>query len=268
MGKLRSAYLNSRGLGSVAQGFTGTPGGFTPTEPGNPDFSLAQNPDSQAQFPAAAAEKRLYDNSRQAENLLAKAQAFGVDINAPEYAAVREAADSGVIERALTMGERLIGYIDGPRQFVNLMIQDIANGSSGKRDPNFGDYVDALWGGIEREHRNQFIAETGLDPMSGSKTLELFGWELEDTTGGRFARGVADFGMQVLTDPLSYVTFGLSGLGKGVAKATAAKFQASVASRVLNVAHGARATQPLARAGARRVGREVPTQQGLHNVLS
>lgn len=256
MGKLRSAYLNSRGLGSVAQGFTGTPGGFTPTEPGNPDFSLAQNPDSQAQFPAAAAEKRLYDNSRQAENLLAKAQAFGVDINAPEYAAVREAADSGVIERALTMGERLIGYVDGPRQFVNLMIQDIANGSSGKRDPNFGDYVDALWGGIEREHRNQFIAETGLDPMSGSKTLELFGWELEDTTGGRFARGVADFGMQVLTDPLSYVTFGLSGLGKGVAKATAAKFQASVASRVLNVAHGARATASPARAGARRVGRE------------
>ena len=198
---------------------------FIQTQPGDPEFSLSTTPDSQAQYPAAAAEYRFYQNQRNATNRLAEAQQLGFDTSGPDFDSINQAANGGFLERALTLGENLIGWIDGPRQAVNLLIQDIAGGvaEDGQRDPGFGDYWDALWGGIEDEEG--FELATGLNPRSGSHTIDMFGWEEEDELLPRIGRGIADFGFQLLTDPLTYLTGGLSGLGRMTATAAGKKLQ-------------------------------------------
>jgi hypothetical protein len=199
-------------------GLASRPNSFVPTEPGNPDFSYAETPGSQLQFPAAAAEKRIHQNQVRSNNILTSARQMGIDVdNDPQYEQIREQARKGWSERALTLGERMLGFIDGPRQMVNLAIQEIA--MPGGQNASMWDYMDALWGGIE--NTEEFKERTGgLDPRSGSLTLELFGWEEEQSLGGKIGRGIADFGLQMVTDPLNYLTFGLSGLGKKVAAET------------------------------------------------
>ena len=44
--------------------------GFVPTQPGDPNFSLAETPGTQLQFPAAAAEGRVRDVQVRAQNQL------------------------------------------------------------------------------------------------------------------------------------------------------------------------------------------------------
>jgi hypothetical protein len=200
------------------------PAGAIQTQPGDPNFSLATNPSSQAQFPAAAGESRLQDVQGRATNALGNAYNAGYDTSAPAFDPLNEASQQGFTQRALTLGEGLLGWIDGPRQAVNLLIQDIAGGEpEDLRNPNFGDYWNTLWGGMEDEEG--FMQETGLNPRSGSHTIDMFGWSPEDDFLGRAARGVVDFGFQILTDPLTYVTFGLSGLGKKAAQGAARALQ-------------------------------------------
>lgn len=207
--------------------------GFTPTQPGDPDFSLSQTPSSQAQFPAAAAEKRLYENQTRAQNTLADAQAAGFDTSLPEYQQIAQVAEKGFLERAATLGEGIINFIDGGRQAVNLLFQDVAGGAAGpgQRDPGIKDYFDALWFGIDDDE--QFQAETGLQPETGSYTLDLLGWDEAETWYGKTARGIGHFALDVAMDPLTYVTFGLSGLGRKVAKATANKFTDDVVRQIV-----------------------------------
>ncbi|NIV34925.1 MAG: hypothetical protein GWN58_37360, partial [Anaerolineae bacterium] len=45
----------------------------------------------------------------------------------------------------------------------------------------------------------------------------MFGWEEQEGLGGRLLRGVADFGLQVAIDPLTYVTFGFGAIAKKAA---------------------------------------------------
>lgn len=224
----RSLQLNPQPLG-----LGGTQSSFTPTEPGDPDFSLATNPSSQAQYPAAAAQQGMYQTQTRALNQLNTASLAGFDTSQPQYNQFQTAADQGFLPRALTLGEKLLGWLDGPRQAVNLMIQDIVGGvaEEGFRDPTFGDYWNTLWGGMEDSEGFKFA--TGLEPRSGSKTLDMFGWSEEEDLLGRIGRGVVDFGLQVLTDPLSYVTFGMSALGKNVARATGTRFMDDVIKKIL-----------------------------------
>lgn len=259
MGGLRDAHRTGK---SAATGYSGyfQGGGFTPVRsganPGDPDFSYAETPDSQAQFPAAAAEKRLFDNSRRAQNILNNAVAHGIDINSPEYAPVREAAERGLINENVPLGFRMLGWLDGPRQFINLALQDMAGGAEeGKRNPHVGDYLNALFGGVEQGE--MFKQQTGLEPVSGSRTLELMGWDEEDDTGGRFGRGVADFALQAAIDPLTYVTFGLSALGKKVARAAANRF-ADDTVRVVTAAIANGTVDQLDHPYLRNLGRSMP----------
>lgn len=227
-------WLNSkrRRTGSLADAVFGTQ---TITEPGDPDFGLAKTPDSQAQFPAAAAQQRVFDVQRRAQNILLQAQAAGVDTSIPEYDPIRQAAEKGFIQRALTVGERLIGWLDGPRQMINLLMQDVAGGTAerGLRDPNVLDYLDAFFGGIE--DKDQFLEETGLNPVSGSPTLELFGWEEADTLPGKVVRGIADFGLQVLADPITYLTLGYGGIAKRAILSKGLEAGADIGSQVLRI---------------------------------
>ena len=202
---------------------------FIPTQPGDVEFDRF---DSQAQFGAASAEYVLFQNQRRAANVSARLRSQGVD--PAQYPALVETEEDGFVRRGLSFGERALQFIDGPRQAVNLAIQDIIGGNApaGRDNPNFGDYLNAFVGGVEDQAA--FEEKTGLQPESGSLTLEMFGLEEADSGLGKVARGVATFGFEVLSDPLSYVTFGFSALGKRVALSTVDQYADNIVRRVLD----------------------------------
>ncbi len=193
------------------------------TEQGDPNFTSSL--DSQGQVPAASAQKKELENARSAQRVLANAEAFGYDTSGSEFDPLREVSATGIEEDKGSFIAEAVGWIDGPRQAMNLLVQDIigSKASEGFRDTNFGDYWNAWWSGIDDPQ--EFELATGLNPISGSTTLDMFGWEEAEGLGGKIGRGIADFGLQVLTDPLTYLTFGLSGLGKKVALAAGREFQ-------------------------------------------
>lgn len=203
------------------------------TQPGDPDFSPSRVAGRTVQYPAAAAEQRQFEVQRYAQNRLIEGQQFGFDTSQGQYDQLNEAAEKGFLERALTLGESIIGWIDGPRQAINLMIQDLVGGEAeiGKRDPNIGDYFNAFFSGIDDSEG--FEIATGLNPVSGSTTLDMFGWEVPEDGWARFGRGVSHFIFDLAIDPLTYVTFGLSGLGKKVAAQTGKQFMDDTARWIL-----------------------------------
>ncbi len=195
----------------------------TITELGDPNFTPSA--DSQGQVPAAAAQKKQQQNSRSAAQVLANAEEFGYDTTGEEFDPLRQAANTGIKEEQSSFIAEAVGWIDGPRQAMNLLIQDLAGGNA-KQDfenPNFGDYWNAWWSGIDNPE--EFKLSTGLDPISGSFTLDMFGYDEAEGLKGKIGRGVVDFGLQMLSDPLTYLTFGLSGLGKKVMLAAGREFQ-------------------------------------------
>ena len=204
------------------------------TELGNPDFSPSDS--SQGQVPGAAAQQSQFSNQKSAASTLLRAQSLGYDVSGSDFDPIRQQAETGFAENAGTVLGTMVGWIDGPRQAINLLIQDMVGGEApeGFENPNFGDYWNTLWGGVEDP--DGFEAHTGLNPISGSQTLDMFGWAEEDDLAGRIARGAADFGLQVLSDPLTYVTFGLSGLGKKVALSVGRQFQSTTIKNITGLA--------------------------------
>ena len=178
------------------------------TEPGDPEFSRARA-GTQEQVPSAAVQYRLLQNKRKAQKVIQFFNERGIDI--PD--AVNEAATTGFIEQE-GFFTKFLEAIDAPRRVVNFAIQDIVGGreeARGFRSPDVADYFKVLFGREE-----EVALDTGLDASSGSQTLDLMGWEEADTIPGKIARGFADFALQVVTDPLSWFTFGGSALGKKV----------------------------------------------------
>lgn len=202
------------------------------TELGDPNFSPSEG--SQRQVPGAAAQSRVFDNMRSAQSLLDQAVLAGHDVEDPRFQPLHEQAQTGFKEEALSIMGELVGWIDGPAQAVNLFVQDLLGGEAeeGFRNPNFGDYWGAFWGGADA----QTLEQTGLDPQNRSMTLDMLGWAEEEDFMGRVARGVADFGYSVLTDPLTYVTFGLSALGKKVALSSGRALQDQTITKLVTLA--------------------------------
>ena len=120
-------------------------GGFVPTQPGDPDFSRAQTPGTQLQFPAAAAESRIEDVLTRALNQLNAAQAAGIDVTGSEFDELNQAARQGFVDRKKTLGETMLGWVGAPFETVNLFIQDMIDPD---RNASLLDYGNALWGGI------------------------------------------------------------------------------------------------------------------------
>lgn len=212
--------------------------GFQPTQLGDPNFSRASDPNTRAQFPAAAAESSFMSNRNAAGNRLQEAALLGYDTSGSQFDPIRQMASTGVISGKRTLGENLINAISGPMTFVNLILQDITGGAadSGFRNPNFFDYVDAIFGGIEDQEG--FEAATGLRPNSVSHTLDLFGWEEADDDDwfGKAIRGVAHFGLEMAIDPLTYLTGGMSGLGRKVGVAAGKQVQADALQKIVPLA--------------------------------
>lgn len=189
------------------------------TQPGDPNFSSSDA--SQGQVPAAAAERQLVGNQRSAIKRMAEARNLGYNVDTKEFDQLRQMAETGVTEPSRGFIGELVGWIDGPAQSINLLIQDLVGGEAeaGYRNPTFGDYWNTFWTGVNDE--DGFEMETGLNPVSRSHTLDMFGWEEAEGGDERALRGIADFLFQMATDPLTYVTFGLSGVAKKTALAAA-----------------------------------------------
>ena len=217
-------------------------GGFTPTQPGDPDFSRAATPGTQLQFPAAAAESRVHDVRTRAVNQLNAASAAGLDVTSPEFNELNQAARQGYVNRKPTLGESLLGWVGAPFETVNLFIQDFIDTD---KTASLRDYGNALWGGIE--DNEQFFEDTGFRPESFSNTLTMFGWEPNDEPGfqpERILRGIADFGSSVLIDPLTYVTGGLAGLGRKTAVAAGRVGASRVSGNVMRATRSVRGANP------------------------
>lgn len=174
---------------------------------GDPEFSRTRA-GTQEQVPEARAQ---YDTLLAQSRAQKVQQLYGrLGLRIPDE--VGEIAQKGFTERNPGLFENILRALDAPRRVVNLAIQDISGGAEeveGFSSPNPGDYVKALFG-----QDTEVLLRTGHNPTSGSETLALWGWD-EATTGGEKAlRGVADFVLQVASDPLTYLTFGASALGK------------------------------------------------------
>ena len=189
--------------------------GFIPTLEGDPEGFNKLDP--QSLFSGAESQRYLAQNQESARNVLARAQIAGVPLEGSrEMAQLHEMERKGFVESGLSFLGGVIRFITGPFETANLAVQDLT--SSKVHDINFGDYLDAFFGGIEDrpDELELFTERTGANPQRGGKTLDLWGWEATDNWFNKAAHGVAGFGLEVITDPLTYLTFGYSALGKAV----------------------------------------------------
>jgi hypothetical protein len=191
-------------------GSTGSSIKFGSSEGPDP-LIAAQQYDVTAQYPSSAASESLESNMKSAQQKVALLTSLGLQI--PDE--ISQTAQQGYVTPRSTLFEKVLAVLDNPRRTVNMAIQDIAGGKAkpGYDDPNFKDYLTTLF---TTDKAETVKARTGLDPVSGGATLGMFGWDEADTLGGKIVRGAGDFFLSVLTDPLTYVTFGASALGKKV----------------------------------------------------
>ncbi len=182
------------------------------TMPGDPEFSIGRA-GSQEQFPAAAAQARILRNKQQAQRVADLMTQIGVAV--PEN--MQHISETGLPQEEGNLLSSFGKVIDMPRRMINFGIQDVLAGREENRpggnfrSPTAKDYWDAFLG-----KDTEVMLNTGHRPSSGSDTVALLGWEEEDDFQGKVLRGIATFGLETLTDPLTYLTFGASALGKKV----------------------------------------------------
>jgi len=121
-----------------------------------------------------------FDNQlRREQNLGARLLAAGVEPPAPEQ-------KTGWLEKTLTV----LGALDKPRNAVFNAIEDVATGENG------------FWQGLKE-------GWTQEEEVTGADVLGRMG------VSNKWGRGLGGFAIDVLGDPLSWVTFGAGGFLKG-----------------------------------------------------
>ncbi len=189
---------------------------------GDPDHSIGRA-GTQEQFPAAASQKRIQGNQVQAQKVANLMGQVGVSV--PEE--VQHLMQTGLPAEQGNAFTNIIKHVLGPYRAINLGVQDIFAGreeQNGFKSPGPKDYWNAFMG-----KDIEVMLETGHNPMSGSETLALMGWEEVDmsTTAPNSAerwaqvpekmfRGLVTFTYESLIDPTTYVSFGASGLGRKI----------------------------------------------------
>ena len=175
-------------------------------QPGDPKFEQRAF-HSQAQFPAAAAQQLQFQNRARSARLIRDLTELGAENEiTPE---MLEARDTGRIEKTPSFFERLLTGLDAPRRVVNLALQDIVGGT--RESASIDDYIGTLFG---YKSSDDIFRDTGLSPESGSQTLQMLGWDTQEGAWGKVARFGGHVALEILTDPLTYITFGGSAVGK------------------------------------------------------
>lgn len=196
------------------------------TAPGDPNFVEGRY-GGDALFPAAAAQKRVLGVEDRASRL----QQMITDLGLPQSEDVNTYAKQGFKPPNTSFFERLIGAVSTPYQLINTAVQDVLNGP--EQNATGADYAKILGQGVQDVgnlipglaklvpnsplfDKKEFERRTGMEPLSGSKTLTLAGIPEQNTWYGKVARGILDFTYQVVADPISWITFGAGGVSRKV----------------------------------------------------
>ena len=180
------------------------------------NFDTPEAPDTGG-FTSGDAIKAIRTQQGSATRLLGAGQG---QFTAREQAQLEQIAERGFVEQAGSGLATLFNFLDRPRKLAALAIRDLT-GFDERRNVEIegGDYLSALKG------ENEALAERLGDDVVGeggnlgfSQLLDDV-WTLDDKTPfwAKTLRFGASLGGDIFTDPLSYLTFGASGVGKKAA---------------------------------------------------
>ena len=178
--------------------------------------------DSSAQIGAAYAASRVHESQDYAKTELDRilaAQARGVPIPQERIDELQRLVNPSFKDQLLQKAApvfKVLELFDRPRQFLTLAAKDIFQADQ-KHGQEIGldDYVNLIKGDKQALIRDLGEGVVGDDGFVGFSTvLDDIGWKKGDNAWLNAVRGVATFGGEVLTDPLTFVSGGALGLAK------------------------------------------------------
>lgn len=188
---------------------------FDPITLGDADFDMRRYL-VDAQVPSAHAETLRNEAATQAQDALEK---YGHIVDPKTRAKWAEIAQSGTPDTS-NWFTNLINILDAPGELIRMGIADLFVDSKVGVEITGRDYWDAILGnedkirqrlGIDLVGEGQFLFE-------GERLAAALGLDVnaDEATAGRqrFSQGLL---FDILTDPLTYISFGTLGLGKKVA---------------------------------------------------
>ena len=192
--------------------------GVTPFLPFDEDEAereaILRDFDINRQNSSAFAGRQVLQVQEQAQREVNRLIAIG-DTGSDEFNRLAYIARTGQSMKGPSFWDRLIGVIDKPGTLGRMAAHNIIKTLQGEQaEFDFGDAFKTLMG------RTDAIAalhgeDSGEDGrVSGSVLLDQLGWEKTEGLPNSVGRFFAHFAAEVLTDPLSYVTFGGAGLSK------------------------------------------------------
>lgn len=179
---------------------------------GDADFVLRKYL-ADAQVPSAHAESVLSDAKEAAADALEK---YDSVIDPETRKRWQNIADVGRIEKGSNWFTNVLNVLDAPGELVRLGIADLFADTKAGVEISGQDYLDALFGNEEEVRARlgaDFIGE-GQFLAEGSRMLRNAGWSGE---APNYLRGGAGIVLDVVTDPLTWISFGTIGLGKKAA---------------------------------------------------
>jgi len=172
------------------------------------DFDL--NRQTSENFAAGQVKQVQEQAQREVNRLMAIGETGSDEFNRLAYI-----ARTGQAQKGPSFWDRLLGVVDKPGMLGRMAASNIIKTLQGEQAVfDFGDGFKALMG------RTDAIAalhgeDSGEDGrVSGSVLLNELGWQKTEGLGNSTGRFFAHFAAEVLTDLLSYVTFGGAGLSK------------------------------------------------------
>lgn len=189
---------------------------------GSPKAVNPQSFSTAAQFPASLGEERLESNQSSATRLLN---------DYPELegnADIRQIEETGFLDKAkravggflqATGLDTALRFIDTPRRLIQLGAMDVFGG-----DSKYGKEITAgnYWE-VATQQDQRLVDRLGAEvvgeygDLSGSVIFDALGWEKTDNFLNNFFRGTTQFIYDAATDPTTYISAGLAGLGKKAA---------------------------------------------------
>lgn len=175
-------------------------------------------------------------------NAIRRLEESGITSGA-EYDRLAIMAQTGAPPASGNWFTRFLGYLDRPGALVRYAIADVAGWDTNEGvEIKGGDYLDVLLGrnaGLAQRLGPELVGEDAR--MGGAAMMEQIGYE--DREGGRwgsgFLHGLASFGAELATDPLSYMTLGGAGASKEVLLQGSRSVARTASREALDMARGA-----------------------------
>lgn len=260
LGKPRTPFLDLQ-LGRGG-GFTPAQGDFAPDDPlqGGTRAQLGRF-DPTYQTTGAVAQRKQSESSDFAELVL---DSLGPNARPDEVEYLRQViSNAGAApneEETSGIGKLFSGFvnvIDAPRRLVMAGVADVFNVGGEEAEFSSMEAFKRILGGKpsndpdKQQGLENFTSEEGELLFTGSQLLRAAGWgeQGDDDEVGLFqkiARGTVGFGLDMLLDPLNWVTWGTLGLGKAAASAAA---RSGVADATLTATKAYLAREPEKLAG-------------------